>query len=165
MYSVRMTDELVSALNNQINLEFQASYFYLGASTYCAKSNVALPGFKSFFAKESEEERGHAQQLIDYLTQRGKEVEFKPIVFNSVPKASIISYVDESLRLEKAVTDSIYRLIDMANEVNDHHLSDWLTNFGAHQIEAIHELESLMTKMERVGDSEGLYELDHHLSE
>lgn len=160
----RLNAEIVHLMNQQINLELQASYFYQGAAVFCSQSSVALPGFEKFFHQESEEERKHAQQVIDYLIQRDQKVKLTTIPFRTPEEQTITGYLTTSLELEKEVTDSIYHLSDQASELNDHHLTNWLDDFGAHQIEAIHELKSLLTKLERVGLKEGLHELDEHLA-
>ena len=38
----------------------------LQAGSYFNRDNVSLPGFRDFFKAASLEERGHAQQLMDY---------------------------------------------------------------------------------------------------
>lgn len=164
MYRQRMRQELCNALNRQINLELQASYVYLDLATYFSRSDVALPGFAKFFAKESQEERDHAQQVIDYQILRGNEVEFDDLPYRRPdqlghPKDA----VRIALELEHEVTDSIYKLIDVASTCEDHHSEDWLTDFGSHQLEAIRELKTLQTQLERVGDGEGLFHLDEDL--
>ncbi len=42
------------------------SYNYHQMACYFARDNVALPGLASFFRGHAEEERGHAQQLMDF---------------------------------------------------------------------------------------------------
>lgn len=42
------------------------SYVYHAMSTYFDRDNVALPGMASYFRAASEEERTHAQTLMDF---------------------------------------------------------------------------------------------------
>lgn len=53
-------EECEAGINRQINMELKASYLYLAMSQHFDREDVALPGFKKFFAKASEEEREHA---------------------------------------------------------------------------------------------------------
>jgi hypothetical protein len=67
------------AVNIQINSELAASQTYLSMSAWCGRDNVALPGFEKFFRKAAEEEREHAQALIDYHNKRGGRVRLEQI--------------------------------------------------------------------------------------
>ena len=42
------------------------SYVYHAMSAYFDRDNVALPGLASYFRAASEEEREHAQMLMDF---------------------------------------------------------------------------------------------------
>jgi ferritin heavy chain len=114
---VRMhyADEAVSAINEQINVEYNISYVvrssiplyiskeltrasfgklanaikfialllpflqYHAMSAYFDRDNVALPGFAKYFRDQSEEEKGHAQKLIDFQNTRGGRVKLLPL--------------------------------------------------------------------------------------
>ena len=166
-YRERMTPELIKALNMQIGLELQASYVYLSMATHCAKSSVALPGFKAFFSKESEEERTHAQEVIDFMLTRGNEVELFPIQTNDqIMKNnwnSVKEMIQAALELEMNVCDSIHDLLDLADKSEDHHAEEWLEDFLDHQMKSIYNLEILYTQVKRVGEADGLYSLDLEL--
>merc|ERR1719391_1840163 len=58
-------------INKQINMELAAANDYLSMSAYFARSDVALPGFAAWFRNSSNEERVHADKLIDYQNLRG----------------------------------------------------------------------------------------------
>lgn len=73
-------------VNTQINNELTAMYTYLAMvcifdshlyahcflqSNYCRRPQIALPGAGQFFLNQSDEERQHAQLLIDYQNERG----------------------------------------------------------------------------------------------
>lgn len=71
--------EAEKAINEQINAELTASYLYLSAASYFGRDDVALKGFEKFFKKSSDEEREHAQKLIEYQNMRGGRVKFQDI--------------------------------------------------------------------------------------
>ena len=48
------------------SIEYNMSYVYHSMSTYFNRDNVALPGLASYFREQSDEERGHAQLLMDF---------------------------------------------------------------------------------------------------
>lgn len=49
-------------------------------SAYFDRDNVSLPGFARYFRDQSQEERGHAQKLMDFLNTRGGRVALKALV-------------------------------------------------------------------------------------
>lgn len=81
------SNEGEEALNLQINQELTASYVYMAMSAYFQRDGIALHGFAKFFKHSSEEEREHAQKLIDYVTRRGGVVKFYPLTQPEVNKA------------------------------------------------------------------------------
>ncbi len=48
------------------SIEYNMSYVYHAMSAYFDRDNVALPGLASYFRAAALEERGHAQQLMDF---------------------------------------------------------------------------------------------------
>ena len=54
--------------------ELSASYVYLSLCGHFERDDVALKGFAQFFKKNSDEERDHAQKLINYQNLRGGKV-------------------------------------------------------------------------------------------
>ena len=48
------------------SIEYNMSYVYHAMSAYFDRDNVALPGMASYFRAASEEERSHAQTLMDF---------------------------------------------------------------------------------------------------
>lgn len=66
--------ECENALNSHITLELYASQTYLAMYAYFSQDSVALHGFAKYFKHESEEERKHATEFIQYLSKRGGKV-------------------------------------------------------------------------------------------
>merc|ERR1712078_532932 len=63
--------ECEAAVNRQINIEYSISYLYHSMYAFFDRDNVGLPGFAQYFKSESEEEREHAEKLIEYQNKRG----------------------------------------------------------------------------------------------
>ncbi|PWZ25829.1 Ferritin-1, chloroplastic [Zea mays] len=70
----KFVDDCEAALNEQINVEYNASYAYHSLFAYFDRDNVALKGFAKFFKESSDEEREHAEKLMEY------QVSFDPLV-------------------------------------------------------------------------------------
>jgi SAM-dependent methyltransferase len=64
----------VQALNDHINVEYTASYAYHALFSYFDRDTVGLAGFAKFFAEQSLEERGHAEEFMKYQNIRGGKV-------------------------------------------------------------------------------------------
>ncbi|GJN13991.1 hypothetical protein PR202_gb00759 [Eleusine coracana subsp. coracana] len=62
----KFLDQCEAAINEQINVEFNASYAYHSLFAYFDRDNVALKGFAKFFKESSDEEREHAEKLMKY---------------------------------------------------------------------------------------------------
>uniref|UniRef100_A0A0E0BMN3 Ferritin n=1 Tax=Oryza glumipatula TaxID=40148 RepID=A0A0E0BMN3_9ORYZ len=76
----KFVDECEAAINEQINVEFNASYAYHSLFAYFDRDNVALKGFAKFFKESSDEERDHAEKLMKYQNMRGGRVRLQSIV-------------------------------------------------------------------------------------
>ena len=132
-------------------------------SAFFDREDQALPGFSKFFRKASEEEREHAQKLIDYQNMRGGKV-----VFQDVPRPSKSEWSDpldaaeDALDLEKSVNQSLLELHKVADGAGDPQMTDFLEGeFLKEQVEAAKELADLVTKIRRVGATgTGIYLLD-----
>ncbi|KAM3293063.1 hypothetical protein ACQJBY_036568 [Aegilops geniculata] len=76
----KFVDECEAAINEQINVEYNASYAYHSLYAYFDRDNVALKGFAKFFKESSDEEREHAEMLMEYQNRRGGRVRLQSIV-------------------------------------------------------------------------------------
>lgn len=61
-------------------MECNASYEYHSLYAYFDRDNVALKGFAKFFKESSDEEREHAEMLMEYQNRRGGRVRLQSIV-------------------------------------------------------------------------------------
>ncbi|XP_052772903.1 soma ferritin-like [Mya arenaria] len=80
----KLSQKLVSKLNDQITYELRASYFYQAYAHYFERSDVALPGFSKWFESASEEERKHATMLMEYINKRGGDVSLNALHYSTL---------------------------------------------------------------------------------
>ncbi|XP_013396207.1 ferritin, heavy subunit isoform X1 [Lingula anatina] len=155
--------DIVDLVNQQINKEFEASYYYMGLSSFFSRDDVALNGFAKFFKKASDEEREHGMKLMDYLNRRGAQVRLHnikhPTHFRN-DNMDGLKAVNEALKLEKLVNQYLLTLHKKAQDVNDPHLTDFLeSHYLEEQVESIKQLGDFSTKLRRLTsgtDSEGV---------
>jgi len=112
-----MSQELVSAIRQHINLELEASMTYLSMSIWCAERE--LTGFHKFFSKESAEERGHAIQFSDYLIARAQCNDLQSLQAPCQTWAKLEDLLYNAFRLEADTTSSIQHLYSISEREND----------------------------------------------
>eukprot|EP01135_Chromosphaera_perkinsii_P002846 Nk52_evm1s229 gene=Nk52_evmTU1s229 len=159
------TSDSENIINEQIAYELRASYTYMAMASYFSRDDVALPGFAKFFSKNSDEERDHAQKLINYQNMRGGRVQYQEIEAPPTEIPSAMAALEEALNLEKTVNAHLLKVHKIAEEQNDCQLTDFIEGeFLSEQVEAMKELADLITNLKRCGgDGLGLFLFDKEL--
>lgn len=156
--------EVEDAVNKQIQHELSASYQYLAMSSYLDRESVALPGCRDFFKKQSEEERTHAQLLIDYQNKRGGCVTFSNITLLKQEWNSALEMFQLALIMEKQINQTLLDLHKTAENKGDVHCCDFIeSTFLTDQVDSAKQLSNLITQLKRCGDGVGLYLFDEKL--
>jgi ferritin len=130
---MEMNDKVYQALNEQIKHELYSSHLYLSIESYF--ENIPLEGFAKWFHNQAKEEHEHAMKIYDYLIDRNLSVDMPaidkpPVKFNSIEEA-----FELALNHERKVTQSIYRLYEMAMQEKDHATHVFLQWFITEQVE------------------------------
>lgn len=109
---MKLSDELNSALNEQVLKEFHNSSLYVQIWSYF--EDLQLPRLSDYFKKRSDEEKSHANKFIQYINDRngGKvtigEID-APVLGNTVENIA-----DSFVLAEEETTESIEALYDLA---------------------------------------------------
>jgi ferritin heavy chain len=74
---------------------------YLSLSAWAGHVNQALPGLEKFFKESAEEEREHAQKLINYQNRRGGKVILQTLQAPESDWSSARNAIESTLQLEK----------------------------------------------------------------
>lgn len=165
----KYTDDSEAALNEQINVEYNVSYAYHAMFAYFDRDNVALKGLAKFFKESSEEEREHAEKLMEYQNKRGGKVKLQSIVmplseFDHQEKGDALHAMELALSLEKLVNDKLLNLHRVASKNNDVQLADFIeSQFLAEQVEAIKRISEYVAQLRRVGKGHGVWHFDQKL--
>ncbi|ASJ09390.1 ferritin [Thermococcus siculi] len=155
-------ERMLKALNEQITKELFSAYFYLGIAAYF--KDKGFDGFAAWMEAQAEEELGHAIRIYDYVFERGGKVELEKVEkpkqnFESPLKAFEAVYLHEV-----GVTESIYRLVEIAQEEKDHATYQFLQWFVEEQVEEEATAKSIVDKLKIIGDNpQGLFMLDREL--
>ncbi|CAH9061445.1 unnamed protein product [Cuscuta europaea] len=165
----RYPDECEAAINEQINVEYSASYVYHSMYAYFDRDNVALKGLAKFFKESSEEERGHAEKLMKYQNTRGGRVKLHSILmplseFNHEEKGDALNAMEFALSLEKLVNEKLLKLHAVADKNNDVETQDFVEReFLEEQVEAIKKVSDYVTQLRMVGKGHGVWHFDQML--
>lgn len=160
-----------AAINEQINIEYNVSYVYHSIYAYFSRDNVALPGIAAFFKKESQEERHHAELLMDFQTLRGGRVTLQPIIapeteFEHPEKGDALYAFELALSLEKLNFQKLRQLHVVAERHGDSQMCDFVEGqLLADQAAAVKEAAERVAQLRRVGKGLGVFQFDLHLQE
>lgn len=128
-----MSERLAAAYNDQITLELASSHAYLQLAAYFA--DVSLTGFESWMRAQSDEERLHALKFLDFVLDRGNEVQLGSIEEPASTPTSALDAFEAALAAERAVTASIRDLHVLAHEEGDAASYPLLEWFLSEQVE------------------------------
>lgn len=162
-------DECEAALNEQINVEYNASYVYHAMFAYFDRDNVALKGLAKFFKESSEEEREHAEKLMEYQNIRGGRVKLHSILmplseFDHAEKGDALYAMELALSLEKLTNEKLLNLHSVASRNNDPQMADFVeSEFLEEQVESIKKISEYVTQLRMVGKGHGVWHFDQKL--
>ncbi|CAG9460232.1 unnamed protein product [Pedinophyceae sp. YPF-701] len=168
---VDLHPECEAAINEQINVEYSVSYIYHSLFAFFDRDNIGLPGFAKYFKALSEEEREHAEGLMEYMNIRGGKVKLMPLAapqteFNNDGKGEALYSMELSLALEKLNYQKLMGLHQVADKHGDAQLCDFVEgDYLQDQVEDIKKTAAYVSQLRRVGKGLGVYQFDHQLAE
>ena len=158
-----LSENLLKALNNQVNYEFYSSYLYLAMVGYC--EDMDLSGFANYFRVQAKEELDHAVKFYDYVYQKNGSIELEQVDKPQKTFDGIIDVIQKAYEHEQSVTKKIYHLSDIAYEEREHSTISLLKWFIDEQVEEENNFDMLLKKVRRVGDNQAaVYLLDDELA-
>ncbi|RZR70745.1 hypothetical protein BHM03_00001256, partial [Ensete ventricosum] len=113
------------------SVEYTNSYIYHALFAYFDRDNVALKGFAKFFKESSQEERDHAEKLMEYQS------------------FYVVAAMELALCLEKLTNEKLLGLHDVSNPSLNQFFSSII------QVEAIKKISEYVAQLRRVGKGHG----------
>lgn len=148
--------------NSQITNEMNASQLYLAASIWCDEQE--LTGMAAFTRVESNEERGHALNMIDFALKRDISLSLEAVDAPNANWDSVESLFSDLLQAEKNNSLALYVLADAAQACHDHAVTTFLMPFHTEQVEAEANMKTLLAKVREERQVPGLIrQLDYQL--
>lgn len=135
-----ISKKLSQMLGKQIGDELSASNYYLATSVYFARNS--LDKWAEFFKAQSDEERGHALRIINFLVDVGVDFAIPAVGEVKVKFPSAEYAVESALKHEQKVTKSFQAMAQIALQEKDYTGFQFLQWFLEEQVEE----EALMQK-------------------
>ncbi|MGV3516432.1 ferritin [Luteitalea sp.] len=157
-----MSAKVYEAINEQVNNELAASHSYLAMSGVCEELN--FPGAAHWFRVQSEEERGHALRLFDFIHARNHGVTLRAIPYEGARGATLLDVFRASLAQEERVSAQIDALYDVAMQQKEFAAVVELQWFVTEQVEEEKSARDIIARLEMAGtDTRALLEIDREL--
>ena len=161
---MELSKSLEDALNKQLNAELYSAYLYLAMAAYLEDEGYF--GTAHWMQVQAKEELSHAMKIYNYLFDRNarpimESIEKPPAQWNG------FKHVFESaLEHERKITDSIYKIVDLAHKEGDHATHEFLEWFVEEQVEEEKTITEILDKIKIVKETEiGIYMIDKELGE
>lgn len=146
-----LSEQLATALQEQVNREFSSGYVYLSMATHCAA--VGYKGAAQWLRMQWNEEQSHALKLMDFLDKRGCRPILKAIPEPQTEFGSLLEMFEEVLRHEEAVTASINELYELARKEKDRSAQTFLEWYVAEQLEEESSAQAIIDRLLLAGSN------------
>ena len=86
-----ISKKMNEVLNGQVNAELYSSYLYLAMSSWF--SEKSLSGFATWMRAQAQEELFHSIKILDYILERGGNVQLDTIVQKMMGTVTVLDAV------------------------------------------------------------------------
>jgi ferritin len=155
--------DIQNALNQQMNEDFNAWYFYRAGTSYCEEIN--LPGLAKWFRKRSDRKYHQATKVSAFVLQRLGHVDHRSIHPPKEGWDSVLQLLESARDHERRLGESIGAIMNLAFTNRDHSTHDFLEPFAREQAQADGELDRITERLKLVSDAPaGLFMFDEALA-
>jgi len=157
-----LSNEMQDALNKQINEELFSSYLYASMASHF--EHTSLKGFAKWMNMQSDEERGHAQRIIEYMHNRGARVIRAAIAAPQSEWPTTLAAFEDAYKHECHISACINKLATMAVKENDHATHALMEWFVTEQVEEESNVDQIVQQLRMVdGNPAALFLLDREI--
>lgn len=157
---MKISSQLETLINQQIQLEFESRYAYLALSAWF--ETTPFRGFAAWMRKQASEENFHAMKFFDYLNDRFGTVKLQPIGEPASRFESPLAAFKAALSHEQRVTASINALYEAALGEKDYQTVEFLNWFLREQVEEEKTVQDMIDELEMAGKApDALFRLDN----
>lgn len=157
-----LTQNIQTALNNQIKVESDSSQIYLAMASWAEVQG--FEGIATFMYKQSEEERMHMLKLVKYVNQRGGDAKIPSVIEPVLDCSSFKALFTQLYEHEVKVSASINELVHITLGEKDYATHNFLQWYVSEQIEEESTAKTILDKIHLIGDDKGgLYLFDNDM--
>lgn len=149
---MKLDKKIEGALNDQLNLEIQSWYAYLGMATYCEGENLA--GFAAWLKTQAAEELEHAMKFQEFLLDRGATVILGSLSPAETKFSNVLAVFKAALAHEQKVSVEINAIYGLCVSAKDYATQAFLNWFVTEQIEEEKIVGGVVENLKRVGSSQ-----------
>jgi bacterioferritin B len=146
-------------LNDQIANEYTASQQYVAVAVHYDAQT--LPQLAAHFYRQAVEERNHAMMIVQYLLDADAELRIPGVEAPQTSFEDDRAPVALALEQEKAVTQQIADLVQIARDENEHVGEQFLGWFLEEQREEVASMSGLLSVVDRAGTTNMLLVEDY----
>lgn len=159
MTPVKLPQDIADLLNERINDEYAAHYYYRQVANYC--ENVGFLKAAEYFKGEAADELTHAEGLQKYLTDWNVQPKLEPV---EPPQAvtGLVDAIEKAYQLEYDLYE-VYEEISMdIFKKNDLCTFDFLQQYRTIQRLAVAEYSTFLNQLETIDqtDKNWVYEFE-----
>ena len=158
---MKFTERMQDAINGQITLEMWSANIYLSMSAYFASQG--LDGFAHWYRQQYREELEHAEDMIQYVIQRGGRVKIQAIPEVETEFDSALHIAEKAYAHECLVPEKIEELVRLASEEKDMPSQDFFWKYIREQVEEEATASALVDRV-RLASDHAIIFLDKELS-
>jgi len=148
---MEISQELIDAINDQINFELYSGYIYLSMATWFEEKN--LPGMAHWMEVQADEEYSHAIRFYRHIVERGGRVTMKGIDAPKTEWASPLEVFQDAYNHELTVTERIYKIGAIADKLGDRSTQSMLQWFYNEQTEEEKNTMEIRDMLKMIKDS------------
>ena len=155
-----ITSKLQKVINDQITAELWSAHLYLQMAYFLKM--LGWEGYSHWMKVHAAEEKKHAMEMGDYLTDRGGQVRLQMI--NLVPEGwgTVLEVFEHSLNQEKMVSKMINKIVLLAIEEQDFATENFFRRFVDEQVEEEALFAGIVDRLKSSGN-DGLLFIDKEL--
>lgn len=157
----KIPPKVLAELNRQLNHELNAARNYLALSLWCLDQN--LKGFASFFAKQNNEEQGHAGKISSHLIDRNVLPELTPLNAPKQHFKSLLDVAQHAQAMEIANTQGINSVYEAALAAKDYPAQMLMQWFINEQVEEEAWSTEMVERVQAASCAGSLSDLDRHI--
>ena len=155
----KLPSGIVTLLNQRINDEYEAHYFYRQVANYC--ENVGYLKAAEYFKGEAEDELKHSEIIQKYLTDWSIQPSLAPV---STPEkvSGLVDAIEKAYQMEYDLYEAYEEIsMDIFNK-KDLCTFDFLQQFRTIQRMAVAEYSTFLNQLETIDskDKNWLYEFE-----